>query len=65
MTSLRGPSSVSGNRPGSKIYPSSSLGESVGGIELGVLGIELRNPSPRHRQKAFLEQYVESMNSNS
>ncbi len=35
MTSLHGPSSVSGNRPGSEIYPSSSLGESVDGIATG------------------------------
>ena len=35
MTSLQGPSSVSGSRPGSRIYPKSSLGESVEGIATG------------------------------
>jgi L-asparaginase len=35
MTTLDGPSSVSGQRPGSRIYPSSSVGESIDGIATG------------------------------
>ena len=35
MTTLGGPSSVSGDRPGSSIFPSSSLGESIEGIATG------------------------------
>jgi len=35
MTSLRGPSSVAGDRPGSSIYPTSSLGEQIDGISTG------------------------------
>ncbi len=35
MTRLRGPSSVAGERPGSAIYPNSSVGESIDGIATG------------------------------
>ena len=35
MTRLRGPSSVSGERPGAEIYPTSSIGQSKEGIPTG------------------------------
>ena len=35
MTKLSGPSSVAGNRPGSKMYPVSPLGEKVAGVPTG------------------------------
>jgi L-asparaginase II len=35
MTQLSGPSSVAGKRPGSSIYPSSSVGEAISGIATG------------------------------
>ena len=35
MTRLKGPASVSGDRPGAKIYPESPIGESIAGIPTG------------------------------